>query len=864
MPPTPLANPGAHSPRSASARGAAAAVRPGPLFRLLCLGSVVLAILVAQCSAIYSGLDGGNAFTVIVQALGIAAVIVPVAYLVALRPATQEQDFHVERLASQLDAFNRSACVAVTDGRGRVIEVNELFCRASGYSSAELLGQNLRMMNSGRHPHSFFMEMYRTITTGEVWRGDICNLTKEGAAYWMDTTIVPTLNREGKIVRYTSIHTDITARKQAEQLAAKQSTRHRRAIAGSGICLWMWDLVSDSFEVNEHWASLLGYARDEIGLTTADAWRDMVHPKDLAKVQQRLERHCRGTLPVFECEARLRHRQGHWVWVLMRGAVVERDECGLALQVAGQYFDVTPAKEAAQRTQQSEALLKAIVDMLPQRVFWKDRDGRFLGCNRAFKVDAGMEDIVGKTDHDMPWRGEQADFFQQWDRKVMEARQPTLNIVEELTDAKGAAKWLTTSKVPLLDASGTVWGTLGTYHDITSIKQTEADLIKAIEEADAANRAKSEFLATMSHEIRTPMNGIIGFADLLLHTTLDADQEAYARVIGDSAGALTAIIDDILDFSRIEAGCISLEKAPFDAEIVAREVINLLRPHSVQKDIQFTLEWNADTTHFLYADAGRFRQILLNLAGNAVKFTASGHVAIKASSAGDAVLIEVEDTGVGIADKHMGGLFNRFTQGDSSTTRKYGGTGLGLAIAKQLTELMDGKIGARSVSGVGSTFWFTLPAARASESETQPPLEATPSPTATRDTSDTAITRERRVLVVEDNAVNRMLAQRLLTRLGCVVDLAENGRGACEQLQSKRYDLVLMDCQMPELDGFEATRLIRTGEGDGRPRTPIVALTANAMAHDRELCLAAGMDDYLSKPFAAIDIERILRRWCED
>jgi len=861
-----LINPEAESQYREHSRDTVAENHPRLALRVLCLGLIVFAILVAEFGAIYAGgAHPENLAIAVAQALALVAVIVPVAYLVALRPAAAEHDLQVARLTAQLGVFNQGAIVAVTDGRGRIIEVNDPFCSLSGYSRAELLGQNHRMLNSSHHPQAFFMELYRTITTGEVWRGEICNVAKDGSYYWTHTAIVPTLNGAGRIVRYTSIGADITARKQAEEHARKLGEHHARAIQGSGICLWDWDLVSDRFEVNDQWASLLGYSREEITLTTADVWRDLVHPKDLAQVQLRLDRHCRGALPVFECEARLRHRRGHWVWVLMRGAVVERDACGLALQVSGQYFDVTAAKEAAQRTQQSEALLKAIVDVLPQHVFWKDREGNFLGANRAFRTDSGMDEVIGKNDRDMPWASGRANSFREGDRKIMDSRQPVLNLEEQVAGAGGAVKWLTTSKVPLVAARGDVWGLLGVSQDITTIKQTQTDLIDAMDAAEAANRAKGEFLATMSHEIRTPMNGIMGFADLLLDTTLDTDQESFAHMIRDSAGALTTIIDDILDFSNLEAGRISVLKAPFDAAVVAREVISLLRPHGAQKDIRFTLEWNAGTTQRLYADAGRFRQILLNLVGNAVKFTASGHVAIKASQQDAAtVLIEVEDTGIGIPEKHIDRLFTRFTQADSSNTRKYGGTGLGLAIAKQLTELMDGKIGARSVIDVGSTFWFTMPAAPAEEINKPKPVTAARAAHITGDISDTAIAQQRRVLVVEDNAVNRMLAQRLLVRLGCVVDLAENGRIACQQMENQRYDLVLMDCQMPEVDGFEATRLIRTGEDRGRARTPIVALTANAMSQDRERCLAAGMDDYLSKPFAAIDIERTLRRWCGD
>jgi CheY-like chemotaxis protein len=359
------------------------------------------------------------------------------------------------------------------------------------------------------------------------------------------------------------------------------------------------------------------------------------------------------------------------------------------------------------------------------------------------------------------------------------------------------------------------------------------------------------------------MNGVIGFTDLLLETSLTPEQQSMASTIRDSGRALMTIIDDILDFSRIEAGRVTIERARVDAKKIAHDVLTLLRPRAAEKKLDFEVQWPDTISTSTIADAGRLRQVLVNLASNAIKFTDNGRVTIRAASESEGtVRIEVEDTGIGITPEQLPRLFAKFTQADSSTTRKYGGTGLGLAISKQLVELMNGQIGGASEPGVGSKFWFTLPLAQRSEttgSHRVLTLDASLAPANQQSIS----AAHPRVLIVEDHAVNRMLATRLLAKLGCEVDLAENGRFACERTSQQAYDLIFMDCQMPEMDGFEATRVIRDRErSGGGAHTPIVALTANAMSQDRERCIEAGMDDYITKPYSGADFERVLQRWC--
>ncbi|HEY3382807.1 MAG TPA: response regulator [Vicinamibacterales bacterium] len=721
--------------------------------------------------------------------------------------------------------------------------------------------------------------------------------------------------------------------------------------------------------------------------------------------------------------------QGEWLYLRPDGSefwadvVLVRVALGDDAALFVTWRDITAQKRAEASLAAERNLLRSLVNTLPDRIYVKDTHSRFILNNSAHIAALGaltQEEVLGKTDADFR-PAVIAERSLADDQQVLDTGQPIVNRDEVSVYLDGSPAYLLVTKAPLADAEGRIVGLVGVSRDITRRHRAELEVEltnrrlqeatleaqRLAREAEQASIAKSEFLANMSHEIRTPMNGVIGMIDLLSDTGLTAEQQQYADIVHVSADALLALINDILDFSKIEARRLELEHIDFDLQVTLENTAELLSPKAHEKGIRITCLVAQDIPNLLCGDPGRLRQVLVNLAGNAVKFTDAGEVVLRADLERDddecvVIRFSVTDTGIGIPADRLAFLFNPFTQVDGSTTRRYGGTGLGLAISKQLVELMQGRIGAESAEGRGSTFWFTAtfdkqsarsmrvaepPAglsgarvlviddyatnrllvmrllaawgchaveagdadeawallrgaaeagtpfdaaivdmllsetsglelgrrikadpitartalvmmtslgqkgeARALEDagfsayltkpirrrhlhdclalalgrQAQPQSDGR-QPIITRHTlAESEAQRKRvRVLLAEDNPVNQRVALAMLLKIGFQGHAVRTGREALNEVQANPYDVVLMDCQMPDMDGYEAAREIRKLPAPVGI-IPIVALTANAMQGDREHCLAAGMNGYIPKPVTALAIAEAISRCLEE
>jgi PAS domain S-box-containing protein len=660
---------------------------------------------------------------------------------------------------------------------------------------------------------------------------------------------------DGGVVR---TYNDITQRKLAEASIAESEARYRLLAENTGDVIVLAPVEGRSRYVSGAIKNLLGYTPEEALASSLDAF---THPDDLALVHQAF-RSVRVDGPLAAIEHRFRHKDSSEVWVEARLRAIQAP--GDEVMVISSIRDITKRRRAEQRLQEQSARFDIVLDAMIQGLCLFDRNLRLVVCNRRYAEMFGLPEHLTRPGTLLKtileyrvamglYAGDPEAFIAERLRVARAGRQAQQDL--QMVDGRMLALMHT----PLQEG-----GWLATYEDITE-RREQADRLKAAQAeaeaariaAEAASEAKSEFLASMSHEIRTPLNGILGYTDILLgDPALTPDQGRGLQRIQSAGQALLTVVNDILDFSRIESGLIEIEQHPFSPGALLDNAVSIVRSISDGKGLFLTLVLDPRLPEVVVGDEDRLRQVLLNLLNNAVKFTPQGGVTLTAEVVGQGagtcrLRLSVADTGIGIPPDRLDRLFQRFSQVDSSIRREFGGTGLGLAISKRLVELMGGTIGVESRPGQGSTFWLSLEV-RVVEERRRGDRRKGAAPR--------AVAAGARLLLAEDNEINQEIARTVLEGAGHRVDVVADGAAALMAVEAGGYDLVLMDVQMPVMDGITATARIRALEGEGR-QVPIIAMTANVLPQQVAAFQAAGMDDHVGKPFRREELLAAVERW---
>ncbi len=933
----------------------------------------------------------------------------------------------------------------VTTGAGEHEYENGRWNEYFGFDASPGIAENF--WGKYLHPDDYqrtYERWNHSIATGEPYEIDYRLRRHDGEYRWFLAQGLPQCDASGRIVRWFGTCTDIDDQRKvsedlqrahdelelrvlertedlrqvndsllvevAERRRAEDHARERQRFVESlaqanPSILYLLDLEAERLVwINSRLTTLLGYRQEDLlARSYRDFLEDFAHPDDVASL--RLADFANlysglGDSRIREVDYRIRDADGRWRWLRSRELVFSNDESGRPQRILGSSEDITERKEAEQAVRESESRFRELADSAPVIISLTELDRGVVFVNRTGIEFCGVsqDEVMGEgwlrfIHGDDRQRGIDLSAFRAGVPKRMETEL-------RVRRADGEYRWLATTSVPRFSPHGELIGFTNSSIDVTERKQTETAMRLAKEAAEAASRAKSEFLANMSHEIRTPMNGIMGMTELALDTELSQRQREYLSLVKSSAESLLIVINDILDFSKIEAGKLSLDPTPFELRKVLDDTLQGLALRAHAKGLELACRTAPEIPESLLGDAGRIRQVLVNLIGNAIKFTSAGEVVLDVAiecAIGEGVFLRfaVSDTGIGISGDKLASIFEPFEQADGSTTRRFGGTGLGLTISAKLVELMGGRIWVESNPGMGSTFWFTIalepgPGPETPRLEPEPPqLEDLPilivddnatnrlilrevvaswgmKPTTVdsgaaalkalraaaargvafpialvdgmmpemdgldlsaeirsdstlatlrililssaghpEDTQDyqtldisACLTKPVRqselfdilmktmssstngsqlsptkatpdldrparvlnILLAEDHPVNQKVATRMLERMGHLVTLARDGKQALLAFDSQPFDVILMDVQMPEMDGFEAVRAIRERETKLKSHTSIVALTAHAMLGDRERCLASGFDDYLSKPIRQIELAQALER----
>ena len=916
------------------------------------------------------------------QKKALSTLAVSIITLLELRKKNIELQSELENLATkaleaiklELNSYklalDETSSMIITDSGGIINFVNDTTCNITKYSKEELIGQNINILNSGFHNQEFFAELWNTVAAGLVWRHEIKNKAKNGKFYWVDTTIVPFLSENGKLLRYVAIERDITKQKQEEN-KIEQFFNLSLDYLCVGNTLGLFEILSPAFSRE------LGFSDEEL---KSKPFYNFIHEEDVEKTKNEIDKLAHGITSI-NFETRFMCKDGSYK--LLNWNASPDQETGLIYAIAR---DITISKKINEENKRLSYVAKGTDNI----IIITDKNRRIEWVNQPFETLTGysLDEVIGKkpnkfiqyeeTDintillikealtNQASFKGEIKSISKAgrkyWldininpifndknelinfiviESDITEKKRKDLSIANLVatqttifngvghtvifTDALGIIRRINkaglnlteyladevigkltpmafhdrdevlkrslelslelrqyvepnfetfivkirdecnvdTNEWTYISKSGKripVWssvtciknteeiiqGYLVVAEDYTIKKQVELELINAKNLAEQAVYAKDNFLANMSHEIRTPLNAIIGFTELIAQSNLDDTQMEFVNNIQIAGDNLLLIINDILDLSKIESGQLMIENYPFNLKSILKHVFKLLEVKAAENNLEFNLFLDAEMPEFVVGDKGRINQIVMNLAGNAIKFTKEGEVTISvkkiAETANDYTLrFSVKDTGIGIPEDKLITIFDRFTQAEASTTRRFGGTGLGLNIVKQLVELLNGDIQVKSKLGRGSEFYFSLDFKKVDSSIVE----------TIKENNKKKSLGNLSILLCEDNILNQRLASNVIKKFGFQLDIANNGQEGIDLLLKSRYDLVLMDLQMPVKDGYQTTIYIRN---ELKLDIPIIAMTAHSLIGEQQKCFDIGMNAYVAKPFKQEDL----------
>ena len=648
--------------------------------------------------------------------------------------------------------------------------------------------------------------------------------------------------------------------KKEEQILKETQRNYELAVEATELGTWRWNIQTGESAINEHWAKMIGYEWEELQPFSFEKWQRFIHPEDFNHCMQKLDHNLLTRNERYECHFRMKHKQGHWIWVQDKGKVFERTPDGKPLLMYGTHQDITQKIMDEQHLRQNEEKFRLMFQYSPVGIFSFDKEGVLLDVNDNFVhiIGSTRKALIGLNMLNLP------------DKKLVAAVNKAINgqrgYFDDVYHAVTSDRKVQVRGVfnAITDDDGRFVTGIGIIEDISEQKKAENAIIKAKEEAQAANRAKSDFLASMSHEIRTPITGVIGFSDLLNSTPLNDTQKEYNDIVRQSANSLLGIINDILDFSKIEAGKFELQYEKTNLYETIDSALNLLNYKALEKGIELMQSGSRNIPEFVYTDPIRLRQILLNLLSNAVKFTEKGEVELivkkleeDAEKKTIRLYFAVKDTGIGIKEEHIHKILEPFNQGDNINANKFEGTGLGLAITKSLLEKMGSQLAIESTFGKGSTFSFELQLNYHDAKPKEVPIVGEKTQTDEKAThSDTA---RKTILIVEDNKINMQYLETVLKAENKTVNVinAIDGEQALTLFEQHHPDLILMDIQLPKMNGYEVTKRIRSTDRE----VAIIAITARALKGEREKCLAVGMNDYQPKPVSISTIKAVLKKY---